>query len=292
MNATASAVSPGTAMAPATLMPKAPQQELVSARESDFNLAQRTAKAMASSTLVPDTYRGNVANVLIAMEVANRIGASPFLVMQNLYIVHGRPSWSSQFLIATVNACKRFSPIRFETEGGDDANAKSFKCRAVAKDLQTGQPCVGPWITWKMVEAEGWSKKSGSKWQSIPDLMFRYRAAGFWTRLFAPELSMGILTREEVEDVWSAVGTQPNAPTEHGNLATLEAELTGKPAPDAAADNDAPELNAQNVHDALVAADSLDRLDEVASVIGDLPEGEREGLRELWRSRRVELTTD
>lgn len=290
MNSTATAISPGTALAPATAAPRIPSQELVSPRESDFNLAQRTAKAMASSTLVPDTYRGSVANVLIAMEVANRIGASPFLVMQNLYIVHGRPSWSSQFLIATVNACKRFSPIRFETEGGDDASAKGFKCRAVAKDLQTGDPCVGPWITWKMVEAEGWSTKSGSKWKSIPDLMFRYRAAGFWTRLFAPELSMGILTREEVEDVWGGVGQQPNAPTEHGNLATLEAELTGKAAPATDA-GDAPELNAQNVHDALVAADSLDRLDEVASVIGDLPEGEREGLRELWRSRRVELTT-
>jgi hypothetical protein len=293
MNATAAA--PSTALSTAIMPPASQALAPVSARESDFNLAQRTAKAMASSTLVPDTYRGNVANVLIAMEVANRIGASPFLVMQNLYIVQGRPSWSSQFLIATVNACKRFSPLRFEIEGGDDPSAKTFKCRAVAKDLQGGESCVGPWITWKMVDAEGWAKKAGSKWQSIPDLMFRYRAAGFWTRLFAPELSMGILTREEVEDVWGGSGAQPSAPTDTGNIRTLEAQLRGEdppPADAAPVDDDRPEFNAQNVHDAMASADTLERLDDVASVIGDLPEADRDALREFWRARRVELTTD
>jgi hypothetical protein len=285
MNATATSLAPiVTGQASQALAP-------VSAGETAFNLAQRNAKAMASSTLVPDAYRNNVANVLIAMEVANRIGASPFLVMQNLYIVHGRPSWSSQFLIATVNACKRFSPLRFEIEGGEDPAAKTFKCRAVAKDLQGGESCVGPWITWKMVDAEGWAKKTGSKWQSIPDLMFRYRAAGFWTRLFAPELSMGILTREEVEDVWGGAPT-PNAPTDTGNIRTLEAELRGDPPPVVDAEPEGIAFNAQNVHDTLAAAETLDVLDEAASVIGDLPEGDRDALREFWRQRRVELTTD
>ncbi len=289
MNASANTLAPAISGA---LVPKAAPQEMVTARESEFNLAQRTAKAMASSSLVPQAYQGNVANVLIAMEVANRIGASPFLVMQNLYIVHGRPSWSSQFLIATVNACKRFSPLRYETAGGDDASEKSFKCRAIAKDLQGGGECVGPWITWKMVDAEGWAKKSGSKWQSIPDLMFRYRAAGFWTRLFAPELSMGILTREEVEDVWGG-GAPPPAATEHGNLQSLGAELTGKPLPaDDAEDSGVPKFTAQGVHDALVAAESLDDLDDAATVIGELPEADQQALTELWRTRRVELTTD
>lgn len=202
---------------------------VVAEKEGDFQLAQRKAKAYASSTLVPQHYRDNVANVLIAMEIAQRIGANELMVMQNLYIVSGKPSWSSSFLIATVNACGRFTPIRFEADGGDDPSAKSYRVRAVAKDRETGEPCVGPWITWKMVEAEGWSKKSGSKWMTIPALMFMYRAAGFWSRVFAPELSMGILTREEAEDVWG--GAQlPAAATTHepGALKTLEAELTGE----------------------------------------------------------------
>ncbi len=171
-----------------------------SANAEAFDLAQRQAKALAASDLVPQNYRGNLPNVLLAMEVANRIGASPLAVMQSLHIVQGRPSWSASFLIGTVNACGRFSPLRFETRGGDDAAAMTYACRAIATDLQSGVPCVGAWITWAMVEAEGWSKKSGSKWMTMPEQMFMYRAAAFWGRVYAPEISLGIHTADEVED--------------------------------------------------------------------------------------------
>ena len=104
--------------------------------EGAFALAQRKAKAYASSTLVPEAYRGqeNVGNILIAMEIANRIGANELMTMQSLYIVHGRPSWSSSFLIATVNACGRFTPMRFETSG-DDPKADSYRVRAYAEPV-------------------------------------------------------------------------------------------------------------------------------------------------------------
>ncbi len=201
------------------------QQPAPSAAESAFGLAQRQAKALSQSDLVPQAYRNNLPNTLLAMEIANRIGASPLLVMQNLYLVQGKPSWSSSFLIATVNACGRFSPIRFEVIG-EDASDKAFKVRAYAIDKESGDRCDGPFITWKMVDGEGWAKRTGSKWLTLPDLMFRYRAAGFWTRLYAPEVSMGLLTREEVEDVWGAT-IVPNAPTNHDNLRTLESQLLG-----------------------------------------------------------------
>lgn len=168
--------------------------------ERNFELAQREAKALCASDLVPKQFQGNMPNTLIAMDMANRLGASPLMVMQNLYIVHGRPAWSSQFLIATVNKSGKFSPLRYETRG-DDPFGKDYRVRCIALDKETGEPCEGPWIGWRMVEAEGWSKKNGSKWQTMPDLMFRYRAAAFWTRLFAPEVSMGIYTAEEVADM-------------------------------------------------------------------------------------------
>lgn len=171
--------------------------------ERAFALAQREAKALCASDLVPKQFQGNMPNTLIAMDMANRLGASPLMVMQNLYIVHGRPAWSSQFLIATVNKSGKFSPLRYETRG-DDPFDKGYRVRCIALDKETNEPCEGPWIGWRMVEAEGWSKKNGSKWQTMPDLMFRYRAAAFWTRLFAPEVSMGIYTVEEVADIGDA----------------------------------------------------------------------------------------
>lgn len=169
-------------------------------RASNFEVAQREAKALASSDLVPTAYKGNAANTLLAMEVAHRVGASPLAVMQNLHIVQGRPSWSASFLIACVNSCGRFSPLRFETRGGDDASAKTYAVRAISTDKESGKDCTGAWVTWPMVEAEGWSKKSGSKWLTMPEQMFMYRAAAFWSRVFAPEISLGMHTSDEVED--------------------------------------------------------------------------------------------
>ena len=169
-------------------------------RASNFEVAQREAKALASSDLVPTAYKGNVANTLLAMEVAQRVGASPLAVMQNLHIVQGRPSWSASFLIACVNSCGRFTPLRFEVRGGDDASAKTYAVRAIATDKESAKDCTGAWVTWAMVDSEGWSKKAGSKWLTMPEQMFMYRAAAFWSRVFAPEISLGMHTSDEVED--------------------------------------------------------------------------------------------
>src|SRR5687768_4342048 len=107
--------------------------QMQTAGDSAFNLAQRQALAMCNSSLVPAPYRGreNLGNVLIAMQLANRIGADPMAVMQNLHVIQGKPSLSSSFLIATVNACGRFEPLRFEIVG-TDPDKDDYKVRAFA----------------------------------------------------------------------------------------------------------------------------------------------------------------
>lgn len=176
--------------------------QLVPESEQAWALIQRKAKALTSASLVPEIYRGpnGLANAIVALEMAERLGASPLLVMQNLHVIQGRPSWSASFLIATVNQCGRFTPLRFETRG-DDPRADDYRVRAYAEDKASGERCVGEWIDWPMVRGEGWNKKAGSKWLTMPGQMFRYRAASFWTRVFAPEVSMGIYTADEIEDM-------------------------------------------------------------------------------------------
>jgi len=169
-----------------------------------FEHSMRVAKALSVSDLVPQQYKGNVSNCLIAMDISKRIGASELMVMQNLYIVHGKPAWSSQFLIATLNACKKFSPLRYEE---DDKNGG--RCRAYAVDLATGERLEGVWVTMEMAAAEKWLDKAGSKWKTMPQLMMRYRAAAFFTRQFAPEVSMGIMTHEEVIDITPIQNQKP-----------------------------------------------------------------------------------
>lgn len=167
-----------------------------------FELAQRCAKLLATSTLVPKEYQGNLSNCVIALNMAQRIGADPLQVMQNLVIVHGRPTWSSQFLIATVNTSGRFTALRFEffgQQGTDD-----WGCRAWAIEKSTNEKLVGADITIAIAKAEGWYGKNGSKWKTMPQQMLMYRAGSWWTRAFAPELSMGLQTSEEVGDVYEA----------------------------------------------------------------------------------------
>lgn len=170
--------------------------ELTDERNLAMTARVREASALAKSSLVPEAYRDNPANVMIAMEMAQRIGASVMSVMQNLHVIHGKPSFSSTFLIATVNACGRFSPMRFRFDGEGD----EYGCRAVATDIKTGEECIGPKITLAMVKAEKWLDKNGSKWKTMPELMYTYRAAAFWTRIYAPELSLGMHTDDEVQD--------------------------------------------------------------------------------------------
>ena len=167
--------------------------------EIQFGLSQRQAKALSESTLIPKDFQGKLSNCMIALDVAQRLNAPPLLVMQNLYIVHGKPSWSSQFLIATFNQCGRFSPIRYEffgAKGKDD-----WGCKAYAIENSTGEVLYGPEVTIAMAKAEGWVSKSGSKWQTMPEMMLRYRSAAFLVRTVAPELSMGLPMSDEVEDI-------------------------------------------------------------------------------------------
>lgn len=164
-----------------------------------FNTAQRIGKALSQSTVVPSDYQGNLPNVLVAMEYAHRLGASVLAVMQNLDIIHGRPSLRATFLIGTVNASGRFSPIRYRWQGEEGTD--TWGCRAVATDRESGEECIGPLVTLQTARDEGWYGKKGSKWQTIPELMLMYRAGAWWTRVYCPELSLGLHTSEEVYDM-------------------------------------------------------------------------------------------
>jgi hypothetical protein len=190
-----------------------------------FDTALRMAKALAASTLVPKEYQGNVPNCLIAIELSSRTGASVLMVTQNLYIVHGRPGWGAQFLIGTANTSGRFTPLRFEwcgTKGKPD-----WGCRAVAKDRKTGEPLEGSWVTMAMANDEGWATKSGSKWKTMPEQMFMYRAGTFWTRVYAPEIGLGMQTREEIIDTTATDVTELPEALVPGSPKALEQALMG-----------------------------------------------------------------
>ena len=153
---------------------------------ASFNTALRMAQCLASSTVVPKEYHGNVGNCMIAIEMASRINTSPMMVMQNLYIVNGRPAWSSQWIIAMINSSRRYK-TELQFEFGRDKADGGLSCRAWAEDY-SGHKVYGPKITMNMANDEGWTSKNGSKWKTMPDVMIQYRAASFFGRMNCPDM--------------------------------------------------------------------------------------------------------
>ena len=164
-----------------------------------MNAAWRTATMISKSGLVPESYRNIPENCLIAIDLANRQGLSPMMVMQNLYVVKGKPAWSGSFCAAAINGCGKFTPLEYVWSG--EPGTASFGCTAQAVRRLNGSLCQSDTVTMQMAKDEGWIDKSGSKWKTMPKQMMMYRAASFFARAHCPEVLLGIQTVEEVQDV-------------------------------------------------------------------------------------------
>lgn len=241
-----------------------------------FDQLQRVAKALCASTLVPVQYRAFVErkqygrvvghdpnpagfpNCVVALNMAQRMGADPLLVMQNLHIIEGRPSWSSPFIIAAINHCGRFSPLRFDLSEPSDpviveftvgvwkdnrkvdekrkATVQHRTCRAWVIEKETGDRLDGPTVSIQMAIDEGWLTKNGSKWLTMPEVMLRYRAASLFGRLYAPELLMGLQSQEEAEDIAASQAREVTG--QRVREVDLEQLQAGEPQPPAILDQD------------------------------------------------------
>ena len=183
-----------------------------------YNNALKMAESLAKSDLIPDNYKGKPESCLIAIDVARQIGArSPLFVMQNLFVVKGKPSWSGQYCDAIVRA--NFKKVKAELSGeGDDRG-----CQVTAYD-QNDNFCEGTRVTIRMAKQEGWFSKTGSKWQTIPDLMLQYRAFAFFARVHCPDKLLGIHDEFENVDI-SKIEQRAENPFEE----VVEAEVVREP---------------------------------------------------------------
>jgi hypothetical protein len=201
-----------------------------------FETIQRIAKLFIASDLVPDIYKVSdkntlekaLSNTIIALEVSARLNASPLMIMQNLNIVMGKPSFSSKFLIASVNSCGKFEPLKFKyiekgllgkvdyteyvwddtlrrkvqkTAVFDGTKIQDVECICYTNKIGSTEMLEGNPVSIRTAVLEGWMQKNGSKWQTMPKLMLTYRAASFWVSIHAAEIGMGIKTIEEIHDI-------------------------------------------------------------------------------------------
>lgn len=172
-----------------------------------FDHLWKAANVFSRSKLVPDIFQNDQPSCFVAMQMAIRLQVDPMMFMQKSYIVHGRPGIEATLAIALANKRGPFTgPIQWKFEGKGEARA----CTAFATHKETGETCEIT-IDWKTVVAEGWLSKSGSKWKTMPDMMFRYRTAMWLIRAYCPEVILGLQSVEEVIDSAEPIDITPNA---------------------------------------------------------------------------------
>lgn len=191
-----------------------------------FEHAYRVATMLSTSTMVPDHFKKNPGNCMIALNFSARAGLDPFMTMQKMYIIHGKPGIESQLAIALINKAGIFTPLEYQMKGeGDNAS-----CIAWATRMVDGKIMEGPVVSIDLAKKEGWYSKKGSKWQTMPDLMLRYRAAMFFGRLYCPEALMGMMSNDELHDIKSPVSVAvDNDISLKDKLAAIETKPEEKP---------------------------------------------------------------
>ena len=192
------------------------------------NAMTALATKLVGATFLPESIRNNAGDIFILLDMRQRLNQSLLGVAQSIYVVYGNPSFSSKFLVSCFNTCGRYSSIKYEyfgTPGTDD-----WGCRAYAKELASGETIVGPDVTIAMAKAEGWVDKKGSKWKTMPQLMLAYRAAAFMIRTTAPEISLGMMTTEELQDTVDAEIVEPKTfKKQQQSLAEEVAQIAAAP---------------------------------------------------------------
>lgn len=280
-------------------VPAATNQSVGLTRLEDFEFGLRVAKMLSSSTLVPKEYAGNVANTAIALNMAARIGADPLQVMQSLVVVHGRPTWSAQFLIACFNQCGRYSSIRYRFTG--ERGKDTYGCVAYATELATGEQIESSEITIGLAKAEGWYSRNGSKWQTIPQHMLMLRSAAWLVRTHAPELAMGLATKEEAIDAIDlhrdndgSFSAEPIAEVEKLNAEFAPQQQPAMQDP-ANVDTATGEiLNApDNRHaDTLTAIEDCRSITDLAKLMNELPRDVKSELKPVLRAKHDRLKNE
>ena len=175
--------------------------------KEQFNQLLRAAQMLSQTSIVPQSYQGKPQDCFVAIEMATRMSVSPMVVMQNMYIVKGKPSWAGQACTMLINSCGKFRDVKHVYTG--DKGTENRGCYVTATRISDGERIDGVEVTINMAKAEGWT--SNPKWRNMPELMLAYRASAFFARVYCPEALMGVQTSEEIYDTEAVTANKGKA---------------------------------------------------------------------------------
>lgn len=189
------------------------------AQIADTRTNLELAKAFADSTMVPEHFRKSIGNCYIAVNLAQRYGMDSWSLMQELFLVNGRPMMSGKLATAILNNSLA-DPLRPEYAGDGDERTITITGRPEGEDKPLS-------VTLKVKDA----KTANEQWKKNPDQMLMYAGARMWGRRYTPDIILGIVFDDEEIPVNPAATTTPRtpiaAPTKQANAEVID-EKTGE----------------------------------------------------------------
>lgn len=271
---------------------------------AEFGARVQIAQALSKTQFVPEAFRGKAEDCLVALDMAARLELNPLAVFSDIYIIDNRASFSSKFLIALVNRSGRFSRIQY-AEGVDGTAEVTFSgwgetrgqrktwkekvpnhyAQASFTELASGEVYTSPRVDLNFAEKNGWVQKNGSKWQSMPEIMCRYRAASILIKSVCPEIVMGL---EWADDLQDAREEKPAArpvevkPAPRKAVPQIKNDVVIEVVDDSAFQNFGAQIN---------AAPSVAALNQIAAAIveANLTAAQKTTLRRVWAQKKKEL---
>lgn len=147
------------------------------------------AKTVCQGSLVPSAYRGQPANVLIAMDFGRSMGLSPAESLYRITVINGRPSASAELIAANVRRAGHRLRVT------KDDRARTATCEIVRRD----DPDFTFTATWDMAKAQQANLSGKENWRKYPMAMLTARSITECARDACPEALYGVIyTGEEL----------------------------------------------------------------------------------------------
>ena len=255
-----------TAIVPAAPHTPAPRSALPTSTQLD-DMA-RMCKILAGSDMVPRAFQGNASNVFVALLVARRMDEDPITLMQNMYVLHGKPSFTASYMIARANRSGRLrGGIHWTSEG----TGADLVVTAHATTADTGQQ-IDAALSMATARAEGWTRNG--KYKTMPQVMLRYRTASLLIRQYLPDVLLGYdIDDDSRAPSRTAARTVPaiELPTDDGPAGSWVGQLVPADAPAPAPPPSPPSAAAVSAFRAMVSDvfETVERAAEEDSTCGD-----------------------
>lgn len=161
---------------------------------TDLDTQMRWAQAVTSSergaSILPDQYRGNPANVLIAVGLGASMGLSPAESLYRISVIKGKPSAGAELIAANVRKAGHKLRVR-----GDDTTCTAVVIRADDPDFEFS-------VTRDLAWAKQMGLASQDNYKKQPGTMLQWRAITAVARLACPEALYGVTyTPDEIGGV-------------------------------------------------------------------------------------------